>query len=59
MKVIVNGVIVGVLREWTAFTLNNVEAVAGKVRVSLLLVNPVGEDLLFPPYNCEERVLVL
>lgn len=57
IKVVVNGSVVGLLREWTAFQLNNVEAVDGRIRVGAILVNPVGEDVVFPAYNCEEIVL--
>ena len=48
MKVVVNGVVVGLLREWSAFTVTIADpAVGGAVRISLLLLNPVGECPLF------------
>ncbi len=41
-----NGIVVGLLREWTAFQLSNVEAVDGRIRVGAILVNPVGAWVL-------------
>ena len=45
---VVNGSVVGLLREWTAFQLNNVEAVDSRIRVGAILVNPVGGYTLPP-----------
>ena len=52
VNVYVNDTKVNTINEWAAYKL---EGVSGAVKVRLVLVDPSGEELLAPSYNCETQ----